>query len=285
MIGKILPHKRTFGRRTTYVRYEKQSERSRDTWTVLRNLDGVDPDYADKVMTATAQQSRRVQKPCGHLILSWTQDDHVCDDTMVQQADITMRDLGLSAHQAMYVAHDDTDHRHVHIIFNRVHPETYRAASDSNERIKLRKSLMQQEQDYGLTQTPFLSRGRHDRPMFCDVEMARRNDQESLVRMSKERCVKLKEELSYCFQIAHGWTSFHSALKRRGYDLIKAGKGVRIVRHYKYAKLSDVAPPKLSAKKLTEKWGKFADYWDRIEPPELQQKNKRIQNQKQTPQF
>lgn len=274
MIGKILPHKPTFGRRTSYARYEKNNITPRDEWTITRNLEGVDPDYAHIVMAATAKQSRRVKVPCGHMILSWAANDYPGNEQMVQQTDQAMRDLGLSQHQAIYVAHDDTDHRHVHVVFNRVHPETFKAASDSNERHKLRQSLMRQEQEYGLTQTPEKSRGRHQRPLFSEIEIAKREDRIALARMSKQRCDKLKEELAYCFKSAMGWSSFHGMLKRRGYDLKQAGPSARIIRHHQFAKLSDVLPPKMSSKKLTQKWGKISKYLAEIEPPKERKRQK-----------
>ena len=281
MIGKILPHKAQFGRRTSYALYEKDGATQRDRWTVMRNLDGLDPELSHVVMAATAKGSRRVKLPCGHMILSWAHQDDVDDDTMVGIVDQTVADLGLAEHQAIYVAHDDTQHRHVHVVYNRVHPETYKVASDSHERMILRRSLMRQEQEHELTQTPLTSKGRHLRPQFSDIEIARREQTEPQVRLSKKRCDQLREELAYCFTAALGWSSFHGMLKRRGYDLAKAGPGVRIVRHHLYAKLSDVLPPKLKAKKLIQRWGSFGDYWEALEQPALQQRRKQRRRQKQ----
>ena len=275
-----MPYKPGFGGRISYARFEKNSVRQRDDWTVLRNLDGVDPDHAQVVMSATAKQNRRVKDPCGHMVLSWAHNDPIDDASMVDQTDRAMHDLGLSEHQAMYVAHNDTDHRHIHVIYNRIHPDTHKAAKDSFSRKRLRQSCMQIELEFGLTQTPEKTKGRHDRPLFSEIEIARRNGQEPSVRMPKKRCDRLREELDYCFKSAMGWSSFHDMLKRRGYDLSQAGPGVRIVRHHRYAKLSDVTPPKLSAKKLTQKWGKFSDYWKEMEKPKTKQKESLKQRQK-----
>lgn len=280
MIGKLLPHAATFRSRSQYVQYGKQTQDSRAAWTVLRNLEGAAPDFAHVVMQATAKQNTRVQKPSGHLIVSWAKDDALDDPTRLAIIDQTMADLGLAEHQAMYVAHDDTDHFHVHIIYNRIHPETLKAAPDSHERLKLRASLVRQEQDHGLVQTRLMSRGRHQRSTHAEIQIAARDDRDSLVRMSKQRCDRLREELAYCFKKSYGWASFHSMLKRRGYDLTKAGPGARIVRHFHYAKLSDVLPPELNAKRLQHQWGKFTAYWETLEPED--QRLRRRQRQKQS---
>ncbi len=41
--------------------------------------------------------------------------------------------------QAVLVAHNDTQHPHIHVILNRVHPETGKAASTSKDHLKLSK--------------------------------------------------------------------------------------------------------------------------------------------------
>ena len=52
--------------------------------------------------------------------------------------DGSLEALGLEGHEALIVAHDDTRHRHVHVVANRVDPETGKAAKLGNS--KLRRS-------------------------------------------------------------------------------------------------------------------------------------------------
>ena len=269
MIGKLLPHTARFAPRTSYAQYAKDRITPRAAWTALRHLDGVDPDVAHVVMQATAKQSRRVKKPCGHLVLSWAQNDPVTPELMEAVADQTLTDLGLAEHQAMYVAHDDTEHLHLHIIYNRIHPETHKAARDSFQRLALRRSLVRQEQELGLIQTPLMSQGRHQRPLFSELQLAEREGRQALTRLSKQRCAQLREQMAYCFQAAQGWASFDGLVSRRGFELRPAGPGVRLVRHGHFAKLSDVLPPGSNAKQLTRRWGKFADYWNARHSQEL----------------
>jgi hypothetical protein len=69
-------------------------------------------------------------------------------------------------------------------------------------------------------------------------------------------------------------------LKRRGYRLILSGRGIRVVRGLHYAKLSDLLPPKLSAKRLTQRWGMFRDYWAKTQRQSVRQKHKKRQKQR-----
>ena len=144
----------------------------------MRNLDGASPESAHVIMQATAKRSNRVKKPRQHLIVSWAHEDAPTDDQMRRIVDQAISDLGLSEHQAMLVAHNDTSHQHVHAIINRVHPDTGKVARDSHERLKLRRSLIRQEQQYGLRQTPYKSKGRQPQRVFSEIEIARRTGSE-----------------------------------------------------------------------------------------------------------
>ncbi|CAN0232122.1 unnamed protein product, partial [Chrysoparadoxa australica] len=236
-----------FGPLSGYLLYgsDRQSPQ-RVEWIALRNLDGASPEVAHLVMEATAKQSKRVQKPRQHIIVSWAHDDQVSEDQMLAIMDQTLSDLGLAEHQAMYVAHNDTEHQHVHAIINRVHPDTSKVAKDNYERLKLRRSLMRQEQKHSLTQTPYLSRGHQPQRVFSEIELAKREEREEQLRFSKKRCQKLRESFAYSFKTAGSWSRLDDMLRRRGYELKLAGRGVRLTRNSHYAKLSDVVPPKLS---------------------------------------
>ena len=278
MIGKILPHQESFGPLSTYLLFgrDRQSP-DRVEWVALRNLNGATPETAHVIMQATAQQSNRVKKPRQHVIVSWAHEDRPSDEQMVRIMDQTLADLGLSQHQAMLVAHNDTQHKHVHAIINRVHPDTRKTAKDGNERWKLRRSLVRQELQFGLIQTPLKSKGNYPQRVFSEIEIAKRQGTDEMLRFSKERCFKLKKSLEFSFKTANGWASLEGMLRRRGYRIVMAGRGIRITRGIHYAKLSDVLPPKIRAKQLTQRWGSFSAYWMREYGKQQNRKRQRKQ--------
>ncbi len=49
---------------------------------------------------------------------------------MIESADAFLKHMGWDGHQAVLVGHNDTGHRHVHIILNRVNPENGRTIDD-----------------------------------------------------------------------------------------------------------------------------------------------------------
>ncbi|HEY4129394.1 MAG TPA: relaxase/mobilization nuclease domain-containing protein [Gemmatimonadaceae bacterium] len=99
-------------------------ESGRVAWTSSRNLPTDDPELAAKIMRATAAQNVRVEKPVYHVVLSFDPGDIVDRATMERVADKLLRELKLQGHQAIIVAHNDRSHPHLHMLINRVHPET-----------------------------------------------------------------------------------------------------------------------------------------------------------------
>src|SRR5215831_14199282 len=102
-------------------------EQGRVAWTSARNLPTDEPELAAKIMRATASQNVRVSQPVYHVALSFDPTDNVDRKTMERVADNILRELKLDQHQAIIVAHEDRAHPHLHILVNRIHPETGRA--------------------------------------------------------------------------------------------------------------------------------------------------------------
>src|SRR5690606_14584799 len=73
---------------------------------------------------------------------------------MVRVADRLLAELGLQEHQVLIVAHGDTRHRHVHLMVNRVHPDTLRAWDDRHDYARIERSLRVQERELGLREVP-----------------------------------------------------------------------------------------------------------------------------------
>jgi len=59
----------------------------------------------------------------------------------------TIAALGFGEHQYLIVAHDDKKHFHVHIMLNRVHPETYRAHYAMRDMFTLDRCMRELEED------------------------------------------------------------------------------------------------------------------------------------------
>lgn len=149
---------RSFKGAALYVLHDKGKAQTSDRVAFIEtvNLPTDDPSRAVAHMVDTATHAdqlkaangmtagRKLEKPVYHYTLAWHPTEAPTQAEQVEAARESMKALGLSDRQALIVAHTDTAHPHVHVIVNRVCPETGKAASISNDRLK----LSQWAQDY-----------------------------------------------------------------------------------------------------------------------------------------
>lgn len=138
----------------------RSSKKGRVNWTTALNLMTDEPRMAMKIMTATARLSKRCERPVYHLIVSWHADEQPSRAQMESVAGTTLAQLGLERHQVLIVAHGDTRNPHMHLIVNRVHPETGVAWSTSQDYRRIERSMRMQAEAMGFRFVP----GRHNRP-------------------------------------------------------------------------------------------------------------------------
>ena len=81
--------------------------------------------------------------------LAWAPGERPTREEMCAAADSFMKAIGWAEHQAVYVAHNDTRHFHLHLIVNRVHPHTGRTLNDWQERKRAQKWAHAYEQQQG----------------------------------------------------------------------------------------------------------------------------------------
>lgn len=260
MIGKVPKAGRGFRGLINYLLYGDQGRElatmlarsnlasdKRVAWCEMRNMLLKDPDKAPNLMRATALKSKRVKSPVYHYVISWHPDEAPSDDFMRQVADATCADLGLTDFQMLYVAHRDTDHHHVHIVVNRVHPETGVAWNRRQDWVRIEQSLRRQSESMGLDIIP----GRHsDSEQFkqtpmrtTDGELRQRRKQPSEAptrQWSKDTIKERRTALADVIEKSSSWSQLSRALDAMGYQLVRKGQGLVISDGGAAMKLSDV---------------------------------------------
>ena len=131
-------------------------------WADTRNLATFRPERAARLMAATARAApdlkrlaggapggRKLAKPVLHYSLSWARDETPDKREMSRAVDRSLEALGLEGHEALIVAHEDTRHPHVHVIANRVDPETGKAATLGNSKLRLSRWAEGYEREQG----------------------------------------------------------------------------------------------------------------------------------------
>ena len=129
-------------------------ERDRVAWSASRNLPTDDPELAAKIMRGTAAQNVRVGQPVYHLTISFDPGDPVDRAAMERIADRVIATLGLQEHQVLIVSHADRDHPHMHLLINRVHPETGKVWSQWQDYDAIQRVLRDEEKALGLREVP-----------------------------------------------------------------------------------------------------------------------------------
>lgn len=146
MIGKIVTGKSFKGA----VEYVMNKEHAR-----LLACDGVDDTDARSVTGSFNFQRKarpEIAKVVGHISLSFHPDDapKLTDDMMIRLAGEYMRRMGITDTQYIVARHHDTEHPHIHILYNRVRYDR-KLVPDNNERRRNTKVCKALKQKYGLT--------------------------------------------------------------------------------------------------------------------------------------
>lgn len=155
---------RSFKGTAAYLLHDKAHARTaeRVAWTHTENLISASAaqawremiwttKHADTLKRESGQSSagRKAELPVYHLSLSWAPDETPGREEMVSTARDALKTLGLENHQALIVCHNDEPHSHVHILVNRVNPETGVMNRLSRSNIKLSAWALDYEKTQG----------------------------------------------------------------------------------------------------------------------------------------
>ena len=147
----------------------------RVAFTAARNLANADPRAALDEMWRTAEDARHLKERAGlapsgrkndapvkTVSLAWAPGQAPTREEMCRAADSFLKAMGWGEHQTLYIAHNDTRHAHLHLIINRVHPDTGRTLNDWQERKRAQKWALGYETEQGIVLCPARA-ARHDR--------------------------------------------------------------------------------------------------------------------------
>ncbi|AUM75799.1 relaxase/mobilization nuclease domain-containing protein [Paracoccus jeotgali] len=202
----------------------------------LQNLAGLWQD-ATMQMNVAASLNRRVRRPCYHLVLSWPAVETPSDRELIGAAHRAMTEMGASDYQYVIAVHRDTPQIHVHIVLNRIHPETGVTLSLSHDYARLEHACRIIEHAFGWPP----DRGRFQ-PELVDGEirlapLPAAHWQAKLARRAKgwQRdlddgqvaprdpfAAELLDRARTVFQQARNWAALHAGL---------IGHGLRYLRH------------------------------------------------------
>lgn len=221
-----------------YYLHDKEAQTSeRVAWTYTHNLPTDDPHKAMKWMAATAIQSDMLKKEAGikptgrkstkgvvyAYALAWHPDEKPEPQHMREKAMETLELLGLSEHQAVFVAHQETNHDHVHCVVNLIHPETGKTAVLYKDQLRLSEWALKYEQENG--------------QVYCKER--EKNNELRKDKSNQNKIIKHKEEkleranlIQNLYERSDSGKAFNAALEEQGYSIARGDKrGFVLVDH------------------------------------------------------
>lgn len=222
---------------------------SRVEWMFSRNLESDEPSKAAARMEAVVAQNTRCKTPRYHFIITFDPNDakkgKVTPEMMKDIASDTIERLGLTEHQLLVYAHNDTAHPHMHFLVNRIHPRSLRAWSRTDEGRRLTSICRDIAKERGLNVARDLAaeRKQQDRTKAIDdheYRIAEREGREPLAPFDKRGILELRQVVRDDFFDAASWDDLTERLAEKGYSLRRKGQGLVLTDGERVAKLSDL---------------------------------------------
>ncbi|WP_083638074.1 TraI/MobA(P) family conjugative relaxase [Caballeronia sordidicola] len=199
--------------------------------------DGLEAQKAE--MLALAQEAVRSRDPINHYVMSWKENEQPSPAQIEEAIGIFLKEMGLEDHQAIYGLHADTANLHLHVMVNRVHPDSLKvvkpnrgfdieAAHRAIARIEHVQGWERERHGrYQVLDTGEVERGRESVRLGVDrlrqPEQAKRDMEERTGEKSAERIAI--EEAAPVLKEATSWAEVHCGLAEKGMRYEKVGSG------------------------------------------------------------
>ena len=133
---------------------ERPTHPDRVAWVRTHNLPTTDPMAAARLMAATAELSKRCKAAAYHVMIAWAPEELPTPQVMQEIAARTLELAGLAEHQALVMGHGDKPHRHLHMLINRVHPETGKTWRTAHDYARFDRIMKELADAYGFRHVP-----------------------------------------------------------------------------------------------------------------------------------
>jgi relaxase-like protein/conjugative element/phage-associated large polyvalent protein/DNA relaxase TraI-like protein len=197
MIVKVQPsrkHSSSFKRLHEYLTQERDAETGelvlRGDVVLSWNL--LSFDTAAGEMQGVASLNDRCKDAVCHYELSWPPGERPTRPQWTDSAVQTLKALGYEHHQYMVVAHDDKKHFHIHIMVNKVHPQTLRAPTPYRNWLALDAAARRLEAKYGWAHTPGMTRWDEESKQAVPISRSERIALRSAREQPTEAAAKLE---------------------------------------------------------------------------------------------
>jgi len=245
----------------------------------MKNLNSP-PEKAYLEMEGLSYENVRSKNPALHFILSWRSDESPTNEQADEAVEIAIKELNLEGCQTLWALQRDTENLHVHVVVNRISPDTFKAIRPAKGWTKkaLERAARKIEfvQGWEIEQSGRYvvdsSGNVHEKG---DVKVRDSSDEklsqkardieshtgaESFERIAKREILSILES-------AKSWEELHSSLSEYGAKLERRGKGAVLNFCGTMLKLSSVSR-KCSFTQLEHRLGTYSAHDENIEVSE-----------------
>ncbi len=186
-----------------------------------------------KEMISLSLSNKKVIKPVQHWIFSWKEGEQPNQSQAIESINIFLEEMQLLGHQYIYGMHQDTHNLHLHLVVNRICPETNKSIF-ANKGFDLEtghKVIAKIEKKQGWEPE------KNSRYEYVDGEFVRVNrrkktkgvkqeaiaseintGEKSSIRIGQERIIPILSKVN-------NWKDFHAALQEQNIRFEKKGSG------------------------------------------------------------
>ncbi len=216
-----------FTERTVDYILDKKGDQNRVGAVRITNCHSEAPALAIKEIMATqAMNTRAKGDRTYHLVVSFAAGEKPSHEQLADIEETLCAAVGLGAHQRLSAVHCDTDHLHIHVAINKIHPESFRLVEPYFDQRKLMAACEALEQKHGLIRT------RHG---VSNSRAIHRNGRRTVSREEKERFRdEVRDLIKNGFEIrvaqAADWAELHGLFFEAGLQVRLRGAGLAISR-------------------------------------------------------
>ncbi|MFT8723148.1 MAG: TraI/MobA(P) family conjugative relaxase [Acetobacter malorum] len=190
-------------------------------------------------MIALATDSVRSADTVNHYVLSWKRGESPTTEQVNEAVTLLQKEMGLEQHQIVYGLHADTDNRHLHVVVNRVDPETLRC-TEINRGFDIEAghraiALIEHRQGWSREENGLYQVGPDGKLIRCDRHREGaapvKTDSKKVERRTGKRSIRdvAIEEAVPVIKEATCWADVHEGLAQKGIRYRRHGNGAVIM--------------------------------------------------------
>nr|WP_322075505.1 TraI/MobA(P) family conjugative relaxase [Burkholderia cenocepacia] len=205
-------------------------------------------DAAFEVLATQALNTKAENDKTYHLLISFPPGETPAADVLRDIEARLVASIGYEEHQRVSAVHHDTDHLHIHVAINKIHPERHTIHEPYRDYHTLGKMSEKLEIEYGLQRVNHVARKSLSESRAADMEY--HAGVESLLGWIKRECADQ-------IKGAQSWAELHEVMRSNGLELRERANGLVVTDGAGIGVKASSIARDLSKAKLEARFGPF----------------------------